>query len=49
VPLAEDYPRGGYEVYEAYLGYRLPAPLAPECANLVVDNALEMLAALARE
>lgn len=49
IPLAEDYPRGGYEVYEAYLGYRLPAPVAPESANLVIENALEMLSSLDRE
>jgi hypothetical protein len=49
VPLAEDYPRGGYEVYEAYLGYRLPAPLSPQSASLVVENALEMLALLASQ
>ncbi len=49
IPLPEDYPRSGYEVHEAYLGYRLPAPVAPESAALVVEAALEMLASLVRE
>jgi hypothetical protein len=49
IPLAEDYPRGGYEVQEAHLGYRLPAPVAPESAAMVVEAALEMLALQARE
>ena len=43
IPLPEDYPRGGYEVFEAYLGYGLPAPVAPQSAGLVVQNALELL------
>jgi neutral ceramidase len=43
IPLPEDYPRGGYEVFEAYLGYGLPAPVDPQSAELVVQNALELL------
>jgi hypothetical protein len=43
IPLPEDYPRGGYEVNEAYLGYQLPAPVAPQGAGLVVQNALDLL------
>lgn len=43
VPLPEDYPRGGYEVNEAYLGARLPAPLAPQASALVEQTAFELL------
>lgn len=43
VPRPEDYPRGGYEVNEAYVGYRLPAPLAPEAAGMVEDTAVDLL------
>jgi len=43
VPRPEDYPRGGYEVNEAYIGYRLPAPLAPEAAGIVEGTALDLL------
>jgi hypothetical protein len=43
IPLPEDYPRGGYEVNEAYLGARLPAPLAPQASALVEQTALELL------
>ena len=43
IPLPEDYPRGGYEVFEAYLGYGLPAPVAPQGANLIVENAIALL------
>ena len=46
IPLPEDFPRGGYEVYEAYLGYRLPAPVAPEAAGLIEDHAVELLSRL---
>ena len=49
IPLEEDYPRGGYEVNEAYLGYRLPAPVAPQGAALVEEAAQEMLDLLAKE
>lgn len=43
IPLPEDYRRGGYEVYESYLGYRLPAPVAPEASGLLEQSALELL------
>ncbi len=43
IPLPEDYPRGGYEVYESYLGYRLPAPVAPEASKLLEEHALKLL------
>jgi neutral ceramidase len=43
IPLPEDFPRGGYEVQEAYLGYRLPAPVAPEAAGIVENEAVNLL------
>ena len=46
-PLPEDYPRGGYEVSESYLFYRLPAPIAPEGAGLVEETALRLLSEVA--
>jgi hypothetical protein len=46
IPLPEDYPLGGYEVSEAFYGYGLPAPIAPEAAKLVEENALELLNSL---
>jgi hypothetical protein len=42
-PLPEDYPRGGYEVSESYVGYRLPAPVAPEAAGLVEEAVVRLL------
>jgi len=46
VPQPEDYPFGGYEVSEAFYGYGLPAPIAPEAARLIEDTALELILAL---
>jgi len=46
IPLPEDYPLGGYEVSEAFYGYGLPSPIAPEAAKLVEETALEILNAL---
>jgi neutral ceramidase len=43
VPVPEAYPEGGYEVSRAYIGYRLPAPVAPETAELMVNTALELV------
>jgi hypothetical protein len=43
IPLAEEYSRGGYEVNEAYLGARLPAPFAPRASALVEETAVELL------
>jgi neutral ceramidase len=43
IPLTEEYSRGGYEVNEAYLGARLPAPFAPRASVLVEQNALDLL------
>ncbi len=40
-PLAYDL--GGYEVEQAYIYYRLPAPLAPACADLVIGASLTMI------
>ena len=46
IPLPEDYPLGGYEVSEAFYGYGLPAPIAPEAAKLVEETAVEILNSL---
>ena len=43
IPLPEEYSRGGYQVNEAYLGARLPAPLAPQASALVEETAVELL------
>jgi hypothetical protein len=37
------YEEGGYEVRDAYVYYRLPAPLTPACAGLVVEGMLEQI------
>jgi neutral ceramidase len=42
-PLPEDYPRGGYEINESYLFYRLPTPVAPMAAGLVEETAVRLL------
>jgi hypothetical protein len=49
VPTADAYPHGGYEVLQAWVGYRLPAPIAPEAERMAVRagiEALEQVAAL---
>jgi neutral ceramidase len=46
VPLPEDYPHGGYEVSEAFYGYGLPSPIAPDAAGLVENTALELIETL---
>lgn len=46
IPLPEEYPRGGYEVNEAYIGYRLPAPVSPKAAGLVEETAINLLSKL---
>jgi neutral ceramidase len=43
IPLPEEYGRGGYEVNEAYLSARLPAPFAPGASALVEQTAVELL------
>jgi hypothetical protein len=43
IPPPEEYARGGYEVEEVYLAYRLPAPPAPEAAGIVEGGALRLL------
>lgn len=43
IPTPDEYPRGGYEIDEAYLGFWLPAPLAPETAEIVEQKAVEYL------
>jgi neutral ceramidase len=44
VPVPAAYDRGGYEVDASYAYYRLPAPLAPDCAGILVDGVLSMIA-----
>jgi neutral ceramidase len=46
VPMPLAYDQGGYEVDASYVYYRLPAPLAPACAGLLIDGALAMIDAL---
>ena len=46
IPRAEEHARGGYEVEEAWLGYRLPAPIAPQGDALVEETALRLLHAV---
>jgi hypothetical protein len=43
IPTADEYSRGGYEIDEAYLGFWLPAPVAPETATIVEQKAIEQL------
>ena len=46
VPTAHAFPHRGYEVDRAYIGYRLPAPVAPEAEQMVVRECLAALAQL---
>jgi len=46
IPVPEAYPEGGYEVSRAYIGYRLPAPVSPLTAELMVNTALELIGKL---
>jgi hypothetical protein len=43
VPTPLAYDQGGYEVTESHLFYRLPAPLAPACAELIAGGALTLI------
>jgi neutral ceramidase len=43
VPMPLAYSQGGYEVDASYLYYRLPAPLAPACAELIIGGALALI------
>jgi hypothetical protein len=49
VPVADAYPHGGYEVLQAYLGYRLPAPIAPAAEQLAVRAGLWALGEARRQ
>jgi len=40
------YREGGYEVASSYVYYRLPSPLAPRCAKLVISCALDLASVL---
>jgi hypothetical protein len=46
LPMPLAYNEGGYEVDSSYVYYRLPAPLAPACAELVIGGALTLIEAL---
>lgn len=48
IPMREDYPKGGYEVTDAFKGYGYPAALAPGSAERIVDTCLELLHELAQ-
>lgn len=43
VPTAQAYPHGGYEVLNAFVGYRLPAPIAAEAEQMAVRAAGDAL------
>jgi hypothetical protein len=43
VPMPAAYPLGGYEVSYSFAYYRLPAPLAPECAQRIIDEGRRLL------
>lgn len=49
IPMREDYPKGGYEVENAFKGYGYPAALVPGSAELIVETCLELLNELAEE
>ena len=49
IPMREDYPKGGYEVKNAFKGYGYPAALVPGSAELIVETCLEILNELAGE
>ncbi len=49
IPHRSAYPAGGYEVDDAYRYYGYPACFAPEAGELVVETALELIAALPDE
>ncbi|MCC6455936.1 MAG: neutral/alkaline non-lysosomal ceramidase N-terminal domain-containing protein [Caldilineaceae bacterium] len=42
IPARRAYPRGGYEVVDAYKYYGYPAALAPEAGEQIVAEAIEM-------
>jgi neutral ceramidase len=46
IPVPEAYTEGGYEVSTSYIGYRLPAPVSPLTAQLMVDTSLELIGRL---
>lgn len=48
LPTPQAYDQGGYEVDSSYVYYRLPAPLAPSCASMVIDGALSSIESLMR-
>jgi hypothetical protein len=46
VPAPEAYAEGGYEIETSYKLYKLPAPIAPEGFNLLIETGCELLDAL---
>jgi neutral ceramidase len=47
LPTLDAYEKGGYEVDTSYVYYRLPAPLAPACASMVIGEMLSLIEGLA--
>ena len=42
IPARLAYPKGGYEVAEAYRYYGYPAAIAPEGGEMIVASAVQM-------
>ena len=49
VPTADAYPNGGYEVNEAHLLYGLPAPVAPQAEQMLVQACTNALRGLSED
>jgi Neutral/alkaline non-lysosomal ceramidase, N-terminal len=47
LPTRDAYEKGGYEVDTSYLYYRLPAPLAPASAGMVIGEMLSQIEGMA--
>ena len=47
LPTPDAYEKGGYEVDTSYIYYRLPAPLAPACAGMVIGEMLSQIQGMA--
>jgi hypothetical protein len=46
IPTAPEHERGGYEATFAHYGYGTPAPLAPACAGILVETAMDLVSQL---
>ncbi|MEM7343600.1 MAG: neutral/alkaline non-lysosomal ceramidase N-terminal domain-containing protein [Chloroflexota bacterium] len=49
IPMRDDYPKGGYEVENAFKGYGYPSALAPGAAELIVETGVALLHELAED